>query len=102
MKIRTHMPNTITKGRSPETDLVEQKMQELAKALYALPGWPMEGTHGPSPEHIYEVTILLETRRTGNHGEQRHPGTQMLFRWWPEHFVPPEAKVVIPYWNKPS
>lgn len=96
-RIRTHLPNSITKGRSPQSDRIEEKMQELAEALYGLDGWPMQGTHGPDHEPIYEVTMFVETRRAGNHGEMRHPGTQLLFRWWPEHFVPPESKVVIPY-----
>lgn len=96
-RIRTQRPNSITKDRSPQMDRVEKKMQELAEALYALDGWPEEGTHAPMGEPIYELTMFVETRRSGDQGEQRHPGTQLLFRWWPEHFVPPESKVVAPY-----
>jgi hypothetical protein len=94
MRIRTHLPNSITKNRSPQMNIAEEKMNDLINTLMYLPGWPEQGTHGPAPEFPLEVTMIVETTRAGDMGEMRHPGTTMLFRWWPDHRIPPESKPV--------
>ena len=96
--IEIHAINSVTDGRDPCTDQVNEAMNQLADSLLGLTGWPTEGTHGPSHEKIVDITMMVETTRSGDHGEQRHPGHTIIFRWWPEYFVPPESKVVI-HWK---
>jgi hypothetical protein len=97
-RIETRPFNSITKGRSFEMDRVEEAMEALMQAMMMLPGWPELGNHGPIPDYASEITLIVET--TGgpwDHGRQRHPGTEMVFRWWPDGFVPPESQVAVPY-----